>query len=291
MGGSGPYDADMREPAGVSLRGQPAIESCPDGVVGGGVNLASAETQLTLDLGDHVTMTLTRIPAGTFRMGSPMTERDRLSSEGPPRKVTISKPFGLGIHEVTQEQWTAVMGTTPWMGKDYAQTSVTGAASHICWNDAAAFCRRLSAKAGPTLRLPTEAEWEYACRAGSQARFSFGDDADYSHLGDYAWYAANAWDIGRPYAHPVGQKKANEFGLYDMHGNVWEWCADWWANSYANAGTTDPAGPASGAYRVLRGGAFYVYGPAGLCRSAARGLGRPDLGWSGSGFRVAVDWE
>jgi formylglycine-generating enzyme required for sulfatase activity len=126
--------------------------------------------------------------------------------------------------------------------------------------------------------LPTEAQWEYACRAGTKTAFGFGDDD--TDLRDYAWYAANSG--GK--THPVGQKKPNAWGLYDMHGNVWEWCSDWWADSYANAGTRDPEGPDSGICRVLRGGSW-LYSPW-YCRSAGRIRYDPGLRDDGSGFRV-----
>jgi len=242
--------------------------------------------ELTLDLGNKVTMKLALIPAGKFMMGSPKGEKDRFDTEGPQREVTISKPFYMGVYEVTQEQWTAVMGTTPWKGKELAKDGATHAATYISWNDATDFCKKLSTKTGKTVTLPTEAQWEYACRAGSKTRFSYGDDDDYSKLGDYAWYAKNAWDIGEKYAHTVGQKKANDFGLYDMHGNAWEWCADWWEDSYANAGKADPTGPASGTCRVLRGGSFFYIDRN--CRSACRCLIVPEYVWYFYGFRVVV---
>ena len=249
--------------------------------------------ELTLDLGNSVTMKLALIPAGKFTMGSPDSEEYCGIDEVPQRVVTISKPFYMGVYEVTQEQWTAAMGTTPWKGKEYAKDGATHAANYISWNDATDFCKKLSTKTGPstglragkTVSLPTEAQWEYACRAGSKTRFSYGDDDDYSKLGDYAWFDKNAWNIGEKYPHAVGQKKANAWGLYDMPGNVWEWCADWWG-SYANAGKADPSGPASGSYRMLRGGSFLDY--AGFCRSSDRTNTGPADGSYDHGFRVVV---
>jgi len=149
----------------------------------------------------------------------------------------------------------------------------------VSWDDATEFCKKLSEKTRQAVRLPTEAEWEYACRAGSKTRFCFGD-AD-EGLGDYAWYRANS---GRT-THPVGQKKPNAWGLYDMHGNVWEWCADWYGD-YPNGAVTDPQGPASGTYRVLRGGAWR--GNSDFCRSANRGSGTPGGRSRIFGFRVVV---
>ncbi|MEI7837094.1 MAG: formylglycine-generating enzyme family protein [Planctomycetota bacterium] len=151
----------------------------------------------------------------------------------------------------------------------------------ISWDEAVEFCKKLSAKSGTTVRLPTEAEWEYACRAGSKTQFGYGDEA--TALGKYAWCATNSGDRTRP----VAQKKPNAWGLYDMHGNVWEWCSDWYANSYANAGLRDPQGPDSGTLRVLRGGCW-GNGPKG-CRAAFRSRCLPDVRYFQYGFRVAVE--
>jgi formylglycine-generating enzyme required for sulfatase activity len=156
------------------------------------------------------------------------------------------------------------------------------------WDDAVAFCKALSDKTGMTVSLPTEAQWEYACRAGSTTRFGFGDDDE--KLADYAWYTENSSDnikpVGRK-SHAVGGKKPNDWGLYDMHGNVHQWCADWYG-SYANAKTVDPQGPDSGKERILRGGSWG--NRAKDCRCAARGKDDPDnRGCDGYGFRVAVN--
>jgi len=235
---------------------------------------------LTLTLGDGVTMKLVRIEAGKFTMGS----EKGFSYEKPVHQVTITRPFYMGATEVTQAQWKAVMGTQPWEGQKYTKAAADHAASYITWDDAAAFCTALSKKTGRTVRLPTEAEWEYACRAGTTTVYSFGDDS--SKLGDYAWYYDNAYKKDEKYAHPVGVKKPNAWGLYDMHGNVWEWCADWYADSYANADTRDPKGPASGKFRVLRGGSWFD--PAGASRAAYRSSFTPDLRIYHYGFRVVV---
>ena len=184
----------------------------------------------------------------------------------------------MGVYEVTQEQYEAVMGTNPSMFK-----GPENPVEQVSWNDAVEFCKKLSTKTGKMVRLPTEAQWEYACRAGSKTAFGYGDDADYSNLGDYAWYTNNS----ESKTHPVGQKKPNAWGLYDMHGNVWEWCSDWHAESYANAKTTDPQGPGSGTHRVVRGGGW-CNDPQG-CRSAFRFRLTPDRRDYNIGFRVAVD--
>ena len=178
------------------------------------------------------------IPAGMFMMGSPENEEGRLSDEGPQREVTISRGFYLGKYVVTQGQWEAVMGARPWRGKDNVKEHPDHPAVFVSWGNARAFIRKLNAQANRALyRLPTEAEWEYACRAGTTTSWSFGDDE--SKLGDYAWYEVNAWDAGFEYAQPVGTKKPNPWGLYDMHGNVREWVQDLYG-SYASSAKVDP---------------------------------------------------
>jgi formylglycine-generating enzyme required for sulfatase activity len=199
-------------------------------------------------------MTFKEIPSGTFMMGSPQTEENRGDSEHQ-HQVTITKAFYMQTTEVTQGQWKAVMGTEPWKGEYYVKEGPNYAATFVRWNDAVAYCKKLSEKEGKTYRLPTEAEWEYACRAGTKTAWSFGDDE--KALGDYAWYRENAWDIDEKYAHQVGLKKPNPFGLYDMHGNVWEWCHDYYGEDYyKQSPAQDPPGPASGSFRVLRGGSW-----------------------------------
>ena len=259
---------------------------------------APLPAQMTLDLGKGVAMKLVLIPAGKFLMGSGVsaeqlarkykTHAAWFTDEHPQREVTITRPFCMGATEVTQSQWRAVMGTEPWKGKIYAKEGGENAASWVSWDDASAFCRKLSAKSGRAIRLPTEAEWEYACRAGSKTKYCFGDDA--SKLGDYAWYSKNAWKIGEQYAHPVARKKPNAWGLYDMHGNVYQWCADYYDKRYYSAGgnTVDPTGPASGSSRVLRGGSFL--GIDWHCRSALRyGIRiNPDHRHYDIGFRVVL---
>jgi formylglycine-generating enzyme required for sulfatase activity len=232
---------------------------------------AERSKELNLDLGGGVTMKLALIPAGKFMMGSPESEWDRYANEGPQHEVTISKPFYLGVYEVTQEQYQALMGRNPSYSK-----GPTNPVELVSWDDAREFCRRLSEKTGRKARLPTEAEWEYACRAGTRTRFSFGD-AD-GALGDYAWYGDS-----RGSTHPVGQKKPNPWGLYDMHGNVGEWCGDWYGE-YTPDSATDPTGPISGSERVERGGTW-GYDPWS-CRSAWRG--RSGDRNTGGGFRVVV---
>ena len=232
---------------------------------------------------NSIGMKLKLMPAGEFLMGSPETEENRDDDEHQHR-VRITKPFYLGVTEVTQGQWEAVMGTRPWSGETYVKEGSDYAASYVSWEDAVEFCKKLSSKEGTTYRLPTEAEWEYACRGGTTTVYHFGDDA--SRLGDYAWFDDNAHDVDEKYAHRVAQKKANPYGLHDMHGNLWEWCADWYdSDYYENSPTDDPAGPTTGSSRVLRGGGWYDY-PRG-CRSAYRCLNSPGFRIYVLGFRVA----
>jgi formylglycine-generating enzyme required for sulfatase activity len=207
-------------------------------------------------------MKLILIPSGKFMMGSPETDKDHRKDEGPQHDVTISKPFYMGVYVVTQEQYGQIMGKNPSFFKG-AQNPV----ECLTWDDAVEFCKKLSKKTGKAVSLPTEAQWEYACRAGSKTRFSYGNDDD--KLGDYAWYNKNSGDK----THPVGQKKPNVWGLYDMHGNVCQWCSDWYADDYAKANKTDPTAPASGAGRVQRGGD--CDNSPRFCRSASRSWSSP----------------
>jgi formylglycine-generating enzyme required for sulfatase activity len=169
------------------------------------------------------------------------------------------------------------MGTNPSSFKG-AQNPV----ETVSWEDAVTFCKKLSQKSEKAVSLPTEAQWEYACRAGSTTRFCYGDDNDYSKLGDYAWFKSNSGDQ----THPVGQKKPNGWGLYDMHGNIGQWCSDLFDN-YADTKQTDPPGPAIANLHVLRGGCWY-YAPRD-CRSAGRNGFDGGVGGSGFGFRVVVE--
>ena len=248
--------------------------------------------ETVLDLGNNVKMRLVLIPAGKFMMGSPATEAGRSRDEGPQHEVTISKPFYMGVFEVTQEQYEQIMGVNP-SGFKGAKNPV----EDVSWDDAVEFCRKLSARTGKKVMLPTEAQWEYACRAGTTTAFHTGDAlkpgqanaAFPSNPG--VWDRIMAW-VGKSSAQktiqtaPAGSFPPNGFGLYDMHGNVWEWCSDWHAGSYANAKNQDPAGPDSGSYRVLRGGS--CDNPQQSCRSATRCGGPPDTRGNSLGFRIAV---
>ena len=158
-------------------------------------------------------MEFVKVEPGTFTMGSPSTEPNRADFEGPQHQVTISKGFYLGKYEITQGQWQAVMGTTPWSGQDFVREGAGYPAVFISWNDVQAFAHKLNQAAGDSLyRLPSEAEWEYACRAGTTTLWSFGN-AD-SQLQNYAWYNDNSWRVGEQYLHAVGTKLPNPWGLY-----------------------------------------------------------------------------
>jgi formylglycine-generating enzyme required for sulfatase activity len=240
-------------------------------------------TPAQLALGDPVVnsvgMVLVPIPAGQFQMGSPDSDKDVKDKEKPQHLVKITKPFYLSVNEVTQQQYEKVMGVRPWKGKKYVQEGPDYPATYVGHDAAVEFCRKLSEQEGVEYRLPTEAQWEYACRAGTKTVYSFGDDS--SKLGQHAWYYKNAWDIGEKYAHRVGQKQPNPWGLYDIHGNVWEWCGDWYGK-YEGVAVDDPA---SGRGRVLRGGSFL--NEAGSCRSAFRDYWPLDFHVSNFGFRVS----
>jgi len=223
-------------------------------------------------------MSFMLIPAGSFTMGSPTSEPGRDTDEQQ-HPVTISKPFYLQTTEVTQKQWTQVMGNNPAYFKDCGDDCPV---EWVSWDDAQEFIRRLNQKeGGKGYRLPSEAQWEYACRAGSTGSFCFGDEE--AKLGEYAWYYGNSGS--KP--HPVGKKKPNAFGLYDMHGNVFEWCQDRYGD-YPTSQVTDPTGPKTGEFSVLRGGAWSPL--ARSLRSAFRHSYTPRFRGPGSGFRVARDY-
>ena len=235
-------------PAALASLPPAALASLPPAVI-------SAIPPLTNSIG----MKFKLLPAGTFTMGFK-------SSDETPHDVTLSRPFYLGVYEVTNAQWMRVMGSVPSNWKDGNRP-----VEQVRWEEAMEFCQRLSTlpeeeKAGRGYRLPTEAEWEYACRAGTQTTYSFGDDE--GRLREYGWFDE---DAVKGETHPVGLKKPNGWGLYDMHGNVWEWCSDWYDKYPPNA-VTDPQGPPHGSQRpsqrVFRGGSWNS--DASRCQSAGR---------------------
>jgi len=212
------------------------------------------------------------ISPNTFTMGSPTNDLDRNINEGPQTTVTLSRGFWIGKYEVTQGEYLSVMNTNP----SNFPGDLSRPVSSITWLDATNYCWKLTQRelaagrisAGSQYRLPTEAEWECAARAGTSTRFSYGDDPGYASLTNYAWFLdLSILDLT---VHPVGQKLPNPWGLYDMHGNVWEWCQDWYG-SLPGGVQIDPTGPAVPSQlssKVMRGGA-YDY-PDSSCRSASR---------------------
>jgi formylglycine-generating enzyme required for sulfatase activity len=208
---------------------------------------AAEPNPLTVDLGGGVKMEIILIPAGEFLMGSPKSDKYAFFNEKPQHRVRITKPFCLGKYLVTQEQWQTVMGNNPSKFKGPKKP-----VEQVSWDDCQTYLAKLNAKTrgnGGKSQLPSGAQWEYACRAGSKTRYYFGDDE--SQLGEYAWYEANL-DDGR--THPVGEKKPNDWGLYDMHGNVFEWCAGFNHRYENDSPKDDPTGPTTGWGRAIRGG-------------------------------------
>jgi formylglycine-generating enzyme required for sulfatase activity len=224
---------------------------------------------------NSVGMKFTLISSGAFTMGVNLNIESGEDDETPQRRVTISKPFYMGVYEVTQSEWMSVMGganPSKFKGRTLPVESVS-------WNDASSFIRKLNQKEGTDkYRLPTEAEWEYSARAGTTSAYFFGDDE--ASRGTYAWFYGNSGDK----THLVGGKSPNPWGLYDIYGNVWEWVQDFYGD-YSGAEATDPKGPSGGSVRVNRGCGWYS--SAVNCRSANRG--RVALGDRGGylGLRVA----
>ena len=234
---------------------------------------------------NSIGMKLVLVPKGTFMMGSPESEERRRKDETQ-HQVTISKDYYLCVTEVTQGQYEKVIGTNPssFQGDTIKGRSFNHPVERVSWEDAVEFCKKLSdlpeeKKAGRVYRLPTEAEWEYACRSGSKSAYSFGESS--KSLGNYAWFGENS--KGQTY--PAGEKKANAWSLYDMDGNVWEWCSDWYGD-YPNGAVSDPVGPRGGSSRVARGGSWG--NGAADCRSANRDGNVPSFRDFSLGFRLSL---
>jgi formylglycine-generating enzyme required for sulfatase activity len=239
------------------------------------------------DLGSGVILDMVAIPAGSFVMGSPHTEVWRFDSEGSQRTVNIS-PFFMGKYPVTQEQYQAVMGNNPSHFKGFIKSKQLPV-EEVTWNDAVEFCRKLSEKTGKTYRLPSEAEWEYACRAGTTTPFYFGETITpdlVNYDGNHPYRSAPE-GLYREQTTDVGSFPPNAFGLYDMHGNVWEWCSDRWHDNY-NGAPTNGSSWETGTdnNRVQRGGSWFNL--AVKCRCAVRGKYSAGGRWRFGGFRVAV---
>ena len=260
--------------------------------------LAGAPAEIT----NTIDMKLRLIKAGAFKMGSPDSDKEAPDDEKPQHNVEIMRPFYLGVYPVTKGQFAAFAkddgykteaettaldrhtwrnppgGSFPFFLSTYAQTD-DDPVVYVTWNDAAKFCQWLSKKEGKTYELPTEAEWEYACRAGTTTSYFFGNDP--KDLSDYAWYLGNSGN----HTHPAGKKKPNPWGLYDMGGNVWQWCADW-HGPYDKNDVKDPKSEESADGHVGRGGSWSSV--PGFCRSANRGGYGPSLLPVSDGFRVVL---
>ena len=227
---------------------------------------SSGKEEIT-DLGKDVKLEMILIPAGKFVMGSPASEKGHRVNETQ-HEVTLTKPFYMGKYEVTQEQWDAVMinNRSFYRGPKLPVTSVS-------WENCQEFIKKLNAKTSGGYRLPTEAEWEYSCRAGTTTAYSYGDSI-----------TKNDSNVEGLSTKVVGSYKPNAFGLYDMHGNVWEWCEDWKVD-YPKEAVIDPKGPATGSVRVLRGGSFDSNGSD--ARSSLRVVNEPSFRLVDFGFRLA----
>ena len=237
---------------------------------------------LHLSLPKGVGLDMVWCPPGAFLMGSPEGELGRWDDEVQHR-VTLTKGFWMAKYELTQEQYKALMGSNPANFKGPKRP-----VEQVSWDEAMAYCQKLNSKfssslpSGYVITLPTEAQWEYACRAGTTSALNSGRELTSAigfcgNLDQVAWYVGNSGGQ----THEVGQKQANAWGLYDMHGNVWEWCSDWYGSYGGDA--TDPVGPSTGSYRVNRGGSWLHY--ARLCRSACRYSYTPDFRNGNLGFR------
>ena len=238
----------------------------------------SRPKELTVELGKGVKLEMVLIPAGEFLMGASDSDKDFHYGEKPQHRVRITKPFYLGKYQVTQEQWEAVMGSNPSRFKGPKHP-----VEQVSWDACQQFLGKLNAKfaaEGGKYQLPSEAQWEYACRAGSKTRYSFGDDK--TQLDDYAWHRKN---LATP-THPVGEKKPNAWGLYDMHGNACDWCQDWFGKEYyRESPVDDPTGSVTGLQRVIRGGSWHC--PPEHCRSTMRRQALPEVLWHTQGLRVS----
>ncbi len=230
-----------------------------------------AATEETVLLPGNEPLVMVWIPGGTFMMGRYAGEKNSSLSEDPRHPVTVGG-FWMAKYELTKRQWIAVMRTAPWTGKPYVLTNLDSPAVWVSSDNAQSFLTALNSYTGITFRLPSEAQWEYACRGGATTRFYWGDDTDLTAIENYAWYYDNVYNVpGQQYARVVGMKLPNAFGLYDMSGNVWEWCEDDYHSNYTGAPVDGQAwvdSPRSW-FRVLRGGGWRNDGSM-FCRSAER---------------------
>ncbi len=264
-------------------------EFCLDGLDNNCNGDIDEECSITNSIG----MAFKLIPSGTFMMGSPDgTDGKNGTVDEPGRSpgetlhpVTLTQDFYMQTTEVTQAQWEAVMGSRPsGIGSHSYGKGDNFPVYYVSWNDIQDFIKKLKGLGMGTYRLPTESEWEYSCRAGSTTAFANGDitsiSGNDSNLNQMGWYGDNSETT----THAVAQKTANAWGLYDMHGNVDEWCSDWWLMDLGRSAVTDPTGQSSGSSRVIRGGSWYSY--AGNCRSASRAGSAPRYRGFNFGFRL-----
>ena len=235
----------------------------------------------TIWLHPQVPVHFSYIPAGSYLMGSPESEPNRGADEGPVHEVTISKGFYMGQFEVTQMQWTLIMEDNPAVFNGFAESSIHPVES-VTWNECQLFISKLNKRGIGKFRLPTEAEWEYACRAGTNTPYYWGKKMKINGSSEYAW--ANSRSFAR--THAVGQKLPNGWGLYDMSGNVWEWCSDWFG-PYTKHAQVNPDGPAEGKMKVFRGGSWYDFFESH--RSANRHKHAPDERYTAIGFRLVME--
>jgi formylglycine-generating enzyme required for sulfatase activity len=247
----------------------------------------NAQSSFTEDLGNGVKLEMIAIPGGTFWMGSPTNEAERNNDEGPQHQVTVPS-FFMGKYPLTQAQYQAIMGNNPSYFKGNNRP-----VEAVSWDDAVRFCQKLSQRTGKNYRLPSEAEWEYACRAGTKTPFSFGDNITtdlVNYDGTYPYKSAPKGKY-REQTTDVGTFPPNAFGLYDMHGNVWEWCEDDWHENYIDAPTDGSAwNSQSGSNtKLLRGGSWHNF--ARFCRSAIRARYSRDYRYYNFGFRVVSSFR
>ena len=240
----------------------------------GSLSVASGSNTISIPVKDGINIEMVKVEAGTFMMGATSELKDPDDDEKPVHQVILTNDYYMGKYEVTQALWEAVMGSNP---SEYKGDNLP--VEMVSWNDCQEFISKLNSMTGRKFRLPTEAEWEYAARGGKKSRsYQYSGS---SNISDVAWYDGNSGSK----THPVGTKQANELGIYDMSGNVYEWCSDWYG-SYSSSSQTNPTGADSGSFRVYRGGCWCS--SAGYCRLSFRDRGTPDNRFSHIGLRLAL---
>ena len=240
----------------------------------GSPSVASGSNAISIPVKDGISIEMVKVEAGTFMMGATSEMKDPYNDEKPLHQVTLTNDYYMGKYEVPQALWEAVMGSNP---SKYKGDNLP--VERVSWNDCQEFISKLNSLTGRKFRLPTEAEWEYAAHGGKKSRgYQYSGN---SNISDVAWYDGNSGS--KP--HPVGTKQANELGIYDMSGNVWEWCSDWYS-SYSSSSQTNPTGSDSGSYRVRRGCCWYY--DARICRSSFRGYCTPDIRCFDLGLRLVL---